>query len=131
MFLGEVRMLRHRELAVVIAYGRAGTPAAAVAQQRHVFARRQSLDCVLVGEHSELDEVISAPAGAELRPRPILVLLRHRADGPIRVQHFMLAALLERGAGRPKYRAAMPAPLNNKDFAGVLVTDAALAPPSS
>ncbi len=47
------------------------------------------------GENSELDKMVSASARAELRPRAIFVLFRDRADRPIRVQHFMRAALLE------------------------------------
>ena len=39
--------------------------------------------------------MISTPARAQLRPRAILVLFRHRAERPIRVHHVMLTALLE------------------------------------
>src|SRR5437764_13446953 len=91
-------MLRHRDLAIVIAYGRPGSTAAAMAQQRHVFTGRQPLDRFFIGEQTKLDEVISASAGSELRPCPLLVLLRHWAHGPVCLQHFMLAALFERGA---------------------------------
>src|SRR5665213_3130715 len=42
--------------------------------------------------------MIAAPAGAELRPCAILVLLHHRADRPIGIHHLMGAAVPERRA---------------------------------
>ena len=50
------------------------------------------------GEQAELDEMIAAAAGAELRPGPVFVLFGHRADIPIRIQHLVLPAVLEAGA---------------------------------
>ena len=56
-------------------------------------------------EQAKLDEMISAPAGAELRPRAVLVLLRDGADRPIRVQHVMRAAFLEaRADAKARFR---------------------------
>ena len=49
------------------------------------------------GKQAELDKMVAAAAGAELRPGPVLVLPGDRADVPIRIQDLMLAAVLERG----------------------------------
>src|SRR5580765_4932105 len=79
----------------MITHRRTRAPAAAVREQRQVFAWRKLAELLLHREHAELDEMISAPARAELRPRLVPELLRHRADRPVRVQHVMGAALLE------------------------------------
>src|SRR4051812_8702774 len=88
-------MLRHGELAVVVANRSTRSAAAAMGQQRNIFARRQSLDAVLIGEHTKFDKVIAAAARPKLRPRSVLILPGNRADGPIRLQHLMVATLLE------------------------------------
>src|ERR1017187_5283919 len=79
----------------MIAHRRARAATAAVRQQRHVSARLKILNFAMRGKNSKFYEMISAAARAELRPRLILVLLRDRADRPIRVQHAVRAAFLE------------------------------------
>src|SRR5207245_11489159 len=86
------------ELAVMVAHSRAGAAASAVGKQRHISSRRQSMNFPMSGKQTELDEMIAAAAGAELRPGAILILAGYRADAPIGVQHFMLTAILEVGA---------------------------------
>ena len=56
---------------------RAGTAAAGVAQQREVFARRDARGRVEHGELAELDEMVAASTGAELRPSAVLHPCRH------------------------------------------------------
>ena len=68
-----------RQLAVVLRDLRARAAAARVAEQREVRARRQADGCVEHRERPELDEVVAAAAGAELRPRAVLQLGRDRA----------------------------------------------------
>ena len=62
----------------------------ATATPRKCPRLQSSCDLSMGGEQPELDEMIAAAAGAELRPGAVLVLLRDRADRPIRVQHLML-----------------------------------------
>src|SRR6266542_6969155 len=79
----------------MIAYRRARAAAAAVRQQRQVGSRFKVVDLRVRREQTELHEMVSAPARAELRPGTILVLLGDRADCPIRVQHIVRVAFLE------------------------------------
>ena len=62
----------------MIAHGRARAATASVAEQRDTFARRQITNSALRREHTELHEMISTSAGAELRPGFVLVLARDR-----------------------------------------------------
>ena len=96
--LGQLGVLLHRQLAVVVADLRAGATAAAMAEEREVFAGLEAGGRVQHRERAELDEVIAAAAGAELRPCLVPVRLRDRADAPIRVHDLVLAAAAERGA---------------------------------
>ena len=79
----------------MIAHRCARSATAAVRQQRDVCSGLKIIDLRVRREQTELDEMISAAARAELRPRPVLVLFRHPADRPIRVHHLVLAAVLE------------------------------------
>src|ERR1017187_2389508 len=102
----------------MIAHLRARAATAAVRQQSHVSSRWQYAhtwssafrrlrrrtagrrnsepDWPVRRKQTELNKMISAPARPELRPRAILVLFRNRADRPIRVQHVLRAAFLDR-----------------------------------
>ena len=95
--LREFRMLFDRKFAVMIANRRASAPASAMAEQSEIFSRRKPEVLILHRESSELNKVVSAPAGPELRPRAITVLLRDRAAAPVPFEDFMSASLLESG----------------------------------
>ena len=81
----------------MIAHGGSRAAAAAVGQQRQVSARLEPMDLPMGGEQAELDEMVAAAAGAELRPGPVLVLPGDRAHVPVRVQDLVLAAVFEGG----------------------------------
>ena len=49
------------------------------------------------GEKTELHEMVTAAAGAQLRPGAVLVLFGDRANVPIGIQHLVLPAVLEAG----------------------------------
>src|SRR5665213_2329213 len=82
----------------MIAHRRAGPSASAVAQQGDISPRLEIADLSVRCEKAELNKMIPAAAGSQLRPRPVLVFLSDRADGPIGVQHFVCAAIFESGA---------------------------------
>ena len=66
VLLRQVRVLLHRELAVVVAHRRAGAATPAVREERNVFAGRQTVDGLTRSKDTELDEVVAAATGAEL-----------------------------------------------------------------
>ena len=79
----------------MVANLRAGAAAAAVAQQGEIRARLKAEFLVFDGEFAELDEMIAAAAGAELRRGLVAKALRDGADRPVRVHHRMRAAMFE------------------------------------
>src|SRR6185436_14103105 len=70
--LRELGVALPRELAVFGGHLRAGAAASAVRQQGQVAACGDAQAVVIDAERTELDEVVSAPARAELRPRLVL-----------------------------------------------------------
>src|SRR2546423_928455 len=72
--------------------------ASTVRKQRHISARLKAVNFFVGGKESKLDEVISASAGPELRPGAVLILAGNGTDGPIGIQHIMVATVLEVGA---------------------------------
>src|SRR3954451_17464032 len=91
-------MFLHRELAVIIAHCGTRAATSTVAEQRDVFAGRQILNLLLRCEDAEFHEMISAAAGAELRPCLVLVLACHWTARPIFVQNTVMAPILKGGA---------------------------------
>ena len=87
-----------REPAVVLGDLRTSPTAARVAQEREVLAAREPARFVEHRELAELDEVIAAPARAELCPGAILQSGGHARDAPVGVHHVVLTPRLERGA---------------------------------
>jgi len=81
----------------MVAHQRAGAAAAAVAQQGEVCTGFETQILVFDGEFAELDEMISAAAGAELRRGLVAKALRDGADGPVFIHHRMRAAMFEFG----------------------------------
>ena len=79
----------------MIAHLRAGAAAAAVAQQGEIRAGLKAEFLVLHGEFAELDKMIAAAAGAELRRGLVAKRLRDGADGPVLVHDRMRAAMFE------------------------------------
>src|SRR5262245_13419766 len=98
LFFRQFRMLLHSQLAVPIAHRRPSAAAPAMAQQRDVFARRQTVEFAVQGQQAELDKMIPTAARAQLGPRAVPILTRDRADVPVRVHDLMLSSLLERRA---------------------------------
>src|SRR4029079_17335459 len=87
-----------REAALVLRDLRPGSPAARMAEQRKILARRHADDVIDHGQLAELDEMIAAAARTELAPRAILQARGHRRHGPVAIHHFMLARRSKRGA---------------------------------
>ena len=79
-FLRQLGMELARQPAVVLSDLRTGAAAAGVAEEREVVAARESRRVVEHREPAELDEVIAAPARAELRPGAILQARRSRSS---------------------------------------------------
>ncbi len=96
--LRQFRVLFARQPAVVVGDLRAGSPAAGVAEERQVLPRRESGSSIENREQAELDEVIAAPARAELRPGAILHARGHTRHPPVGVHDVVVPARLERGA---------------------------------
>src|SRR5512140_1112617 len=82
----------------MVAHGSPRAAAAAVGEQRHIGSGCKSVNFAVSGKQAELDEMVAAAAGAELRPSPVFVLFGHWAGVPIRIQHLVLPAVLEAGA---------------------------------
>src|SRR6266852_8421885 len=97
-FLGQLGVELTRQLAVVLSDLRTSAAAARVAEEFEVLAARESRRVVRHRELAELDEVIAAPARAELCPGTILQVRGHTRDPPIGVHDAVLATRLERGA---------------------------------
>ena len=66
-FLGQILVFLAGEPAVMIADLRASTPAATVAQQAEIRSRFEAELLVLNGEFAELNKMVAAATGAELR----------------------------------------------------------------
>src|SRR5260221_4705048 len=92
-------MERHRQLRVMIRHLRAGSAAAAVRQQRQVFARLSAKIGSLYRENTKFNEVVSRAARAKLRARLVKQSSRDWRDVPIRVEDIVLVRLFKRGAG--------------------------------
>ena len=97
-FLREILMLLRCEFTVVVAHSGTCSATAAVTQEREIFAGLESMDFFFRLEDSEFDEMISAAAGAELRPGFVFVLPGDRAAGPILVENSVVAARFKNGA---------------------------------
>src|SRR5256885_2155766 len=91
-------MLFHGELAVVVADGRAGAAATAVAKQSYISSRFQILDSGASGKKSKFDEVIAAAARAELCPGAVTVGFGNGTYRPISFQYRIVAAVSKTGA---------------------------------
>src|SRR5262245_49783113 len=79
----------------MITYGRDRAPAATVRERGHLRARLQLAYGTVRRENAKLHKMIATAAGAELRPGPVLVLVRNRTDRPIGVHDRVFAALPE------------------------------------
>src|SRR5229473_6068190 len=87
-----------RQPAVVLSDLRPRATAARVAQQCEVLTARESRRLVEHREAAELDEVIAAPARAELCPGAILQSRGQTRHPPIGVHDVVLPTRSERGA---------------------------------
>ena len=76
----------------------AGPPAAAVGKQGEIGTPVQPFHRFLQRQFTELDEMVAAPAGAQLAPGLVPGFPGHGRDGPVPVEDRVVPAFLETGA---------------------------------
>ena len=94
----QLRMERSCETAVVLRHLRTGAAAPGMAEECEVRSGRQAGGLVKNGELAELDEVVAAPARAELSPRTILHPGGDGRDSPVTIHDLVVARRSKRGA---------------------------------